>query len=362
MIKTIKNKGRQLEFDVAKVFAIFFMVLIHVYETINGSENGVLASKTWEIFLEFVGGPLAAPIFMLAMGVGMVYTRHNTTKDFAKRGVQLLGLGYLLNFLRGVFPLLLGNFVTTTLGWQLAENRTHFNLLENLMTVDILPFAGLTFLLVALLKQLRFKTWQMLLLALILSTLGMTVGRLTGSHTLETYVVGLLFYFNQYTSFPLTLWFVYPIFGMFFGELLQQTDNKDRFYQTVLQVALVTFITITAVAYYFNIDYRYFFTSDFYYQQNPLSTLWTLSIVLIAMYLYYQLSKLITSNFILSWTKFIGSNLNQIYIIHWLIIPYIVGFVGNITPITATLLSLCIMLFSICIRKGYLLLKDKDLQ
>ena len=75
-VKDRINTGRQLELDVAKVFAILFMVTIHVHEEMSVvNYYWARSDNAFRFILEFLGGPLAAPVFMFAMGVGMVYTK-----------------------------------------------------------------------------------------------------------------------------------------------------------------------------------------------------------------------------------------------------------------------------------------------
>lgn len=76
------NTGRQPELDVAKVAAILYMVVIHVYEEMSVVNYWVRPDSLFRTVLEFLGGPLAAPVFMFAMGVGMVYTRHRSSRGW----------------------------------------------------------------------------------------------------------------------------------------------------------------------------------------------------------------------------------------------------------------------------------------
>ena len=95
--KQIVNLGRQKELDFAKGLAIIFMVLVHTGEYFQG-ESGEL----YERIVEFLGSPPAAPIFMLALGVGIVYSKRNDASTLLKRGVKLLALGYAFNIISDV--------------------------------------------------------------------------------------------------------------------------------------------------------------------------------------------------------------------------------------------------------------------
>ncbi len=89
------NTERQTEIDWLKIFAIFFMVIIHVYEELSIINHDIMPDSAFRIIIEFLGGPLAAPVFMFSMGIGMVYTKNASAEAFAKRGIKLLVLGYL---------------------------------------------------------------------------------------------------------------------------------------------------------------------------------------------------------------------------------------------------------------------------
>ena len=139
------NGGRLFEVDSVKFFAIIFMVCIHVYEQFgNWDFYGDMPGTWYRNTLEFLGGPLAAPVFMFCMGIGMIYTRHSAPAEFVKRGIKLLLTGYALNFVRQTLPMLIG---------MLIGVKTDYSLIGGLLNVDILPFAGMVFITVGILKK-----------------------------------------------------------------------------------------------------------------------------------------------------------------------------------------------------------------
>ena len=95
------NTGRQIELDIAKGFAILFMIWVHTAETFSAGTG-----LGYEIVDNFLGGPFAAPVFMVCMGIGMRYGRKTDVKDFVKRGIELLVIGLILNIFRYVLPML----------------------------------------------------------------------------------------------------------------------------------------------------------------------------------------------------------------------------------------------------------------
>ena len=73
------NSGRQFEVDAIKILAIPFMICIHFYEQFGSFDHAVKVPDTFfRNAMEFAGGPLAAPVFMFSMGIGMIYTHHDS--------------------------------------------------------------------------------------------------------------------------------------------------------------------------------------------------------------------------------------------------------------------------------------------
>ncbi|MBR6391185.1 MAG: hypothetical protein IKS16_07585, partial [Lachnospiraceae bacterium] len=72
------NTGRQTEIDIVKTILIFDLVFCHCFLTCCSDER---LSTGLPYFMDTIwGGPLGAPGFMMAMGVGMIYTVHSTPR------------------------------------------------------------------------------------------------------------------------------------------------------------------------------------------------------------------------------------------------------------------------------------------
>ena len=102
-----------------------------------------------------------------------------------------------------------------------------------------------------------------------------------------------------------------------------QTENKKYFY---IRLAIGSSLAclLLGIGYHFGGIDTWSFYSGFensYYKQNLLSTLWIVSIVCIALSACYGISLKLRGKLELL-IKWISSNLNRIYIIHWLVISY----------------------------------------
>jgi len=309
------NRGRQPEFDLAKAAALFFMIIIHVADNMGS----IMETKgTVPVILDFIGGPLAAPVFMFAMGVGMVYTRHDAPEDFAKRGVHLLLLGYVLNFFRETILIIAAHVFS-------VETSYDKSLIDTIGTVDILHFAGITFLLVALFKKLKADPKRILAAALIMQAAGCLANGLFGNlpKALQ-YLLGLLFYTNKYVSFPALLWFIYPAAGIAFGSLLQRVTDRDAFYRKTGAIAAVSLAAVTMGTMATNTNLLSYFMDTSYYKQNFFSTLWILSIVLLFTGGCFFVSKRIGGK-AEALIRSTSAQVNTIYIIQWLLITYFIS-------------------------------------
>lgn len=106
------NTGRQVELDIAKAFAIIFMVFLHTIMVVKAYSPGLSPAYDF-IFGNVLGRPYAAVIFMFCMGVGVVYSRHSQWGTMVKRGVTLYLSGILVNS-TGLFSQLQGIFGDNT--------------------------------------------------------------------------------------------------------------------------------------------------------------------------------------------------------------------------------------------------------
>ena len=76
--------GRIRAFDLARGLAVGFMILIHVLghfgdETTWATPAGVVVT--------FLGGPLAAPVFMFLMGASLSLSRRSGAASIARRAI-----------------------------------------------------------------------------------------------------------------------------------------------------------------------------------------------------------------------------------------------------------------------------------
>lgn len=350
--------GRQREFDYAKVIAIVFMVLIHVWEELSYFDCFEVApTGFWHNLLQFGAGPLAAPLFMFAMGVGICYSSHRSPKDFAKRGVQLFFTGYLLNFFRnGIYFVI---YYWTHGEWDIGE------LIYQSFNGDILHFAGLAFLLIALFKKCKMSVLTMGGVAVVMQICGCVMSEYLPVSEGWSYVVGH-FYYAQNCCFPLFQWFIFPVAGVIFAKYLRHISDKDKFYRSVLGISTVLLIGFCSALYFakYNIQNFYILKDDTYYKQEFFHSTFAILVILIELALLYFITKGIKVNAIHSVTEYISAKLNTIYIIQWILVGtatfvVMMADMDDLNAGPAILLGFMFVVLSVLISKLYDSIKSK---
>ena len=313
------NSGRQFEVDAIKFLAIPFMICIHFYEQFGSFDHAVKVPDTiFRNAMEFAGGPLAAPVFMFSMGIGMIYTHHDSPRDHIKRGWKLLFIGYLLNFFRQTLPQLIG----------LAMGiNSELDIIGGLLCVDILPFAGMAFLIVGIMKKMKLSAIQICETAFLMQAVGIWSTRFHLKPGVVQNLLGLIIPTGKWTSFPLTVWLVYPSLGMIFGEALMKCSDKNKMYRKLMICSAVFFAAFTAGLIYIGYDIRniYALYQDTYYHHSIIATVWITPIVIFALGTCYYIFGKAENTGIGSFIRYCSVNLNTIYIIQWLVIAYSVA-------------------------------------
>lgn len=351
------NGGRQKEFDYAKLIAIAFMILIHMWEECTNIELSALPKGFFNNFLQFCAGPLAAPMFMTALGVGIPYSKHCTPSDLFKRGMNIFVLAYVLNILREALPYFIFS--------EINHNFDTDYFLLMLLNGDILQFAGLSFMLLALFIKLNLSPLVMTCIALFMQLLGFFLSINFPVDTNVAYLLGL-FYKTTDMCFPFLQWFIYPCFGIFLATYLRHVINKDHFYKVILTVG-ASILTVYSISLYINgykVVYVYSLARDVYYNQDFIKTLFIVLTIMVELSIIHFLFGRRDYPKIDSLAAFAGKHLNTIYIVQWLLI----GWLSNILYCCFDLrlepaMSLCIgvlfIVLSFIIVKGYIFIKNK---
>ena len=310
------NTGRQIEFDIAKAICIIGMVFVHTYEYFL--PHDVMLVGFQNALVNVIQMLVGAPCFMICMGIGIAYTSKNSSDDLLKRGLKIFILGFVLNALREGFIYLFGSIVGL-----FPSEAYPFLVIDTFLNNDIMPFAGLSLMLMGLLKRFKFNDKQIMITAIILSIIG-SIFRNFDVNSILNFTVGLFFgtYDNAHdiitSYFPLFNWFIFVAFGYCFGELFKRCNNKKKFYLIVSSVCAVIVTIYLLIAVPNNIGMIDPNLLNYYHLTTP-ETLISMMSSLVIFGIYYALS-FVLPKAVTDFTSTASKNINKIYCIHWVII------------------------------------------
>ena len=316
------NMGHQCEIDYLKALGVFLMIETHYFDEFS---PGYFSEIIY--FLSFI---LGAAGFMLLMGIGMQYSRYHAPKNYIARGIGLLTMGQLLNLLRDCLPNLLAY-------WATGKNVFISRALQ-VIEADILPFAGLSFFLLAFMKTLKLSSSTILIISLIMNIAAYPLFNIMESpkNFLLSQFLGFFVLTDAESFFPLCSYFVFVAFGYWLGDLYLHMTNKDKFYNLVLIICL----PLVTIYYYFRSHYDIpylpeYFSDEHYCLYPGPDAIASCMTNLIALALFYKLDEMLggkTPEFV----THAGKNLNQYYIISCIIIfhscIYIIATKGEHAP------------------------------
>ena len=338
------NTGRQLEIDLSKTGMLLELVLCHAFILCSSDER--LLSGIPYLMDSVIGGPLGAPGFMIAMGIGMIYTRHNTPKDFAKRGVILGVLSLVLNLCRFTIPYLIGYLIT-------GDSEKYLSCLVYMtFENDILMFASLSFLLMALLRHLDLKPFVILAIGFAMSIAATLLNGIDFGNDVLNIIFGCFIGTedaagNVCSYFTLFNWFVIVAFGYVYGHYYTRVKDKTRFHLVFDIPALI--LTIIFLSTRMTARAGVFGEGQLcYYHITTIDILGALAAGVARMGVFYVLS-LFVPDIIKRFGKEAASNVTSVYSIQWVLIVVIADLVLYISRGTSELTDIQIIILALCI-------------
>ena len=168
---------------------------------------------------------------MIFMGISMRFSRHQDSKNLVTRGIALLTVSQLKNLLIDCIPGLIA--------YRLSGSDLFFEMMLGAMQSDILTFAGLAFLLMALLKETKMRDEWILLLGVVMNFLMIPVANAVISP--ENYWVNRIlgmFIVTADALFPLCQHFVFAAFGYLIGGFYTRITDKEALAKRVLMICV----------------------------------------------------------------------------------------------------------------------------
>jgi arginine exporter protein ArgO len=286
------NTGRQIEFDYLKGLFIPMILLIHSFQIMGGTL--VPAYKTAYI----LGTMTGSAIFLFVLGLGSTYSRR-TNSQLVRDGLKLLLYELIWNVLAIGLPMVIGQGVRGLFGMETVWAVVRQRLPVMIGYINIFFIAGVSYLLLGLLRQLKTPTWIYFTLALLLIVLNPYLymdGKTTG-YAVADYVLTMFAGGRPEVSLCFLAHLPYVLFGVGFGRVLRRTTNKARLYRVIAVPAVIVAAAYAWHALSVNdgLDALYAYSGNGYLYPDTIRALANCSCVLLMSGLFYALRNQITA-------------------------------------------------------------------
>jgi uncharacterized membrane protein len=320
-------------FDLARGLAIAFMIGVHVLWHWG-------APDTWTTpvgqAISLLGGPTAAPVFMFLMGASLAFSSRSSFSSLAVRGLWLLWLGYLLNFLRGVIPAFLG----LQAGIVTPEQIAPFTLPWLATTVDVHHMAGLSLIAIAGLRLAVRPSWIWLgVAALVVLSGPLLRGLEFGTPLLDgplTPVLGGAP--NVY--YAVVPWIAFPLCGAVFGSVVARAgDGARRTRVFRIGAALGLGLCAAGIA-LFAIEPPSFDVGT-YWRMPPSYFVAITGLVLVWLWACDLAVRHVRANRVFTFLYGWSASVIAVYFTHWLVVGWGIGIFGfRAQPLAGALLGI----------------------
>lgn len=302
------NTGRQVEFDLSRTIACILMVFCHVGIYLFSSTN----HPRLHLVFDLLGSEFSAPVFMALLGACLSFSRDTSPRRLARRGIELLTIGLLLNFVRRSVPcwFLLGHGVNPPDSFPVHP----------IFDVDILLFAGLAILAFAITKHLALPALTVFLGSIPLVVLGEVLWGIHPGNPFGDFFCNLLWFGTDQAYFPFLHWFFFAAFGNLLGVILTRCADKNTFYRLLFLPSLLGVLTVYALlwkdggAYYFK---------NCYYSMGLREAVLATNFILFSLAFSHILFPKIPEGMIRRAIFRYSRNLTAIYCISWVLIFFI---------------------------------------
>ena len=310
------NTFRLYNLDLIKAISIVLMIFCHCVLILGVNHTGYGSYLIYYfctvVMTDFF---ISAHALVFAMGVGIVFTKNNSSADYIKRGITLFLLGYIMTFF---------SFHIYTITKAVLIGKFNPSMLVSLFDPDVFEFAGLALILTGIFKKLKLNEIHIFIISIVMSIAGSYFVLIDTCNTVGNILLGHFITTNLDKScFPLLNWYIFVAFGMVFGMIFRRVENIDLFYKRLLVISGVASLVYIALTVRFGI---LFLTKEgLYFSVCTVDAFGLLSIDLCALSAFYFIIKKIgVSMFSISIE--ISKNMTVIYFFHWCII----GFMYNV--------------------------------
>ncbi len=329
--------------DVLKGIAVLLMIQVHIVELF--ATESFYQSSTGKILM-FLGGPPVAPVFMAILGYFLLSV-NKTSIQLVVRGIKIFILGMLLNL-----ALNFNLFIKVNSGKLVVDVWPY------VFGVDILPFAGLSIICIALMKHLIEKKWWVIFIMFFISIwLGQFLIEFTPKSNFLKYMGAYFYGCTEWSYFPLFPWIAYPLSGI----ALSKIEQRYNFQVLYLLKTKITLGILFLVFFVSTITYAISIASNLtsYYHQDILFFSWTIIFSLFYSLFIHEINAWLGQTWMFQYFKWLGRHVTLVYVIQWVMIGNIATEIYKTVSCPVYLIFWYIGIISVTNCLTYLILKIK---
>ncbi len=289
--------------DLLKGVAVVLMIQVHLMEQFATLELSQSAIGKVSLFL---GGPPAAPVFLAIMGFFLARSR-KTLLQLIRRGLLLIFGGIVLNLV-----------LNANLLYSIYQGRLQLDPLAFVFGADILPLAGLSVIVFALLRGVLKRS----ALAYLAAAFGVAIVTPLVANIETTpavmYLVPFLWGNQWWSYFPLFPWLAYSLLGVGMGTSRSIVDAVTVINSRIK--ILLSLVVCSALLITSSFAIRSSTDLPLYYHHGVLLFLWILGFLVFWLFMFSKLESAFGNSTVFRYFKWLGRNVTSAFVVQWLII------------------------------------------
>jgi len=317
----MQPQNRIQAIDLARGISVLLVIVVHTL-WIYGNTN--TQSETWLGSIVHLIGKGTA-MFLIAMGVSFTLSRNQSVLLSIKRAFYILAMGYLMNFLKFILPIVIGTMPDSFIeayGW--TAPATLENMLYMLGTGDILQLAGVSLLLMGIINKFSKNKYVPLIIAIVIIVVTKEVHGFRFGVIGVDYVLDLLWGAEWNVYFAVFPWFSFILIGMFFGMWYKDKRNSTTYLFNKMGSAGIILMLIGGGLCYFNFEYHF---GD-YFHLGPGGAIYLAGFNLVLMWFANILVTRVKENTVFKFLYYCSKRVTTIYVIQWVLICWGMGALG----------------------------------
>lgn len=294
--------------DYIKGWTVIIIIQAHIFET--WIQPDLIETKTGTV-IRLINNIPAAPLLMLLMGYLAYYTKAGSSKLIV-RGLKIMFWGLLLNIGLNLNYLI-----------QILTNRTEGNILHSILAMDIFFLAGLSLIIIGLIRNSRHSLWISLSASVVIALSSPMVAQCLDQINPDNYLLAVLGSHADWSYFPVFPWLSYPLLGFAFSCLLSRYPLSELSKSWKI---LILFIALGIGSLGFIYNWNDIKNLTPYYHHGLPVYIWS-NIIALGMVILLSFFPGFQRSIFSAWIQFVGKKLTRYYVIQWLIIGNLASFI-----------------------------------